>query len=85
MPFPNATGNGITIFPGGVPLYKNGQLVGGCGVSGDGVDQDDIISFAGGVGFEPPAEIRCDQFFFNDVRLPYVKFPRQPEIDGGGG
>ena len=85
VPFPNGAGNGITIFPGGVPLYKNGQLVGGCGVSGDGVDQDDLISFAGGVGFEPPEEIRCDQFFFNDIRLPYVKFPRQPEIDGGGG
>ncbi len=76
-------GNGITIFPGGVPLYKNGQLVGGVGVSGDGVDQDDIISFAGSVGFEPPEEARCDQFFFDGIRLPYVKFPRQPEIDGG--
>lgn len=74
-------GNGITIFPGGVPLYKNGQLVGGVGVSGDGVDQDDIITFAGSVGFEPPPEIRCDQFFYKGVRLPYVKFPRRPEID----
>ncbi len=74
-------GNGITIFPGGVPLYKNGELVGGIGVSGDGVDQDDIIAFAGSVGFEPPTQIRCDQFEFDGVRLPYVKFPRKPEID----
>ncbi len=73
-------GNGITIFPGGVPLYKNGQLVGGIGISGDGVDQDDIVTFAGALGFEPPPEIRCDQFKFRDVRLPYVKFPRQPEL-----
>ncbi len=74
-------GNGITIFPGAVPLYKNGVLAGGIGVSGDGVDQDDIIAFAGSVGFEPPANIRCDNFFFDEIRLPYVKFPRRPEID----
>ncbi|MFQ5649370.1 MAG: heme-binding protein [bacterium] len=74
-------GNGITIFPGAVALYKNGELVGGVGVSGDGVDQDDIIAFAGGVGFEPAQEIRCDQFFVDGIRLPYVKFPRRPEIE----
>jgi len=74
-------GNGITIFPGGCPLYKNGVLAGAIGISGDGVDQDDIICFAGTKGFEPPANIRCDNFFFDGVRLPYVKFPRRPEID----
>ncbi len=73
-------GNGITIFPGGIPLYKNGQLAGAIGISGDGVDQDDMIAFAGSAGFEPPAEIRCDQFFYDGVRLPFVKFPRNPEI-----
>ena len=39
--------NGIQIFPGSVPLYKNGILVGGLGISGDGIDQDDLISFYG--------------------------------------
>jgi uncharacterized protein GlcG (DUF336 family) len=53
--------NGITIFAGGVPLYKNGQLVGGIGVSGGGIDQDDLIAFAGAVGFEPPSGARCDE------------------------
>lgn len=75
-----AYGNGITIFPGGIPLYKNGQLAGAIGISGDGVDQDDLIAYAGTIGFEAPANIRCDQFLFRGVRLPYVKFPRQPEI-----
>jgi hypothetical protein len=75
-----AYGNGITIFPGGIPLYKNGQLAGAIGISGDGVDQDDLIAAAGTAGFEPPANFRCDQFSFRGVRLPYVKFPRQPEI-----
>ena len=39
--------NGIQIFPGSVPIYRGGVLVGGIGVSGDGVDQDDMISFLG--------------------------------------
>ncbi len=72
--------NGVTIFPGGIPLYKGAQLVGAIGISGDGVDQDDLIAFAGARGFEPPDAIRCDQFFFDGVRLPYVKLPRQPEL-----
>ncbi|HEY8204442.1 MAG TPA: heme-binding protein, partial [Pyrinomonadaceae bacterium] len=36
--------NGIQIFPGSIPLYKNGVLVGAIGISGDGVDQDDLIA-----------------------------------------
>jgi uncharacterized protein GlcG (DUF336 family) len=75
-----AFGNGITIFPGGLPLYKNGVLAGAIGVSGDGVDQDDLIAFAGAIGFEPPDALRCDNFSYEAVRLPYVKFPRHPEI-----
>ncbi|MCH7691537.1 MAG: heme-binding protein, partial [candidate division Zixibacteria bacterium] len=77
----NPFGNGITIFPGGVALYKNGAIVGGIGVSGDGVDQDDIISYAGTEGFRPHDSVRCDQFFYDGIRLPYVKFPRRPEIE----
>lgn len=75
-------GNGITIFPGGIPLYKDGQLAGAIGISGDGVDQDDLIAFAGSRGFEPPAGSRCDEFFYHNVRLPYIKTPRQPELGG---
>ncbi len=72
-------GNGITVFPGGLPLYKDGQLVGGIGVSGDGVDQDDIICDSGAVGFEPPPSVlRSDQLFFDNARIPYVKHPRNP-------
>jgi uncharacterized protein GlcG (DUF336 family) len=72
--------NGITIFPGGVPLYKNGVLAGAIGISGDGVDQDDLIAWAGSIGFEAPVERRCDQLVVRDTRLPYVKFPRHPEL-----
>ena len=49
--------NGMTIFPGGFPIYKNGKLVGAIGVSGDGVDQDDIISYAGTAGYRPSFSI----------------------------
>ncbi|MBK9314233.1 MAG: heme-binding protein [Acidobacteria bacterium] len=72
--------NGIQIFAGSVPLYRNGVLIGGIGVSGDGIDQDDIIASAGSVGFEAPAAIRADQFFVRGVRLPFVKFPRHPNL-----
>lgn len=80
LPSFGGRGNGVTIFPGGVPLYKNGVLAGAIGVSGDGVDQDDYIAAAGAAGFEPPTDIRADRFSYQGVRLPYLKFPRQAEI-----
>ncbi len=70
--------NGITIFPGGFPLYRNGVLIGAIGVSGDGVDQDDIISASGTVNFQAPQPIRADEYLFRGARLPYAKFPRDP-------
>lgn len=39
--------NGIQIFPGSVPIFKRGVLVGALGISGDGVDQDDMVAFLG--------------------------------------
>jgi uncharacterized protein GlcG (DUF336 family) len=74
-----ANQNGIVFFPGSAALYVNGVLVGGFGVSGDGVDQDDVVTVAGAQGFEPPPGLRADQFFFNGVRLPYQKFNRNPQ------
>jgi len=70
--------SGVVFFPGSVGLYKNGTLVGGLGISGDGVDQDDYVTAGGSVGFEAPTAIRADQIFINGVRLPYFKFPRNP-------
>jgi uncharacterized protein GlcG (DUF336 family) len=74
----NANQNGVVFFPGSVPLYKNGILVGGLGVSGDGVDQDDYVTNGGSKGFEAPDNIRADQVVDKGVRLPYLKFPRNP-------
>jgi hypothetical protein len=61
-------------------LYKNGVLVGAIGISGDGVDQDDLIAAAGANGFSAAPEIRSDQIFVRGVRLPFLKFPRSPNL-----
>jgi uncharacterized protein GlcG (DUF336 family) len=78
-PNPNLP-NGITLFPGGFPLYRNGVLIGAIAVSGDGIDQDDLVAAAGTVGFQPSPAIRADNFAYRDARLPYAKFPRDPEL-----
>ncbi len=70
--------NGLTWFPGAVPLYKDGVLVGGLGVSGDGVENNDLIAQAGAVGFEPPLNMRVDEFTFNGIGIPYLKFIFNP-------
>lgn len=72
--------NGQQIFAGSVPLYKNGVLVGAIGISGDGIDQDDLIGAAGANGYAPAAAIRSDQVFVRGVRLPFLKFPRSPNL-----
>jgi uncharacterized protein GlcG (DUF336 family) len=91
----NRLQNGIQIFPGSVPIYRGNQLVGGIGVSGDGIDQDDMISFLGahnggarvgnGIG-NAPAAIRSDRVIVNlaggaSVRLRYIGCPFAPFLD----
>lgn len=88
----NRLQNGIQIFPGGVPIYRGGRLVGGVGVSGDGIDQDDMTSFLGlynggvrvsGVS-NAPAAIRADQLVVGPTapaRLRYVSCPFAPFLD----
>jgi uncharacterized protein GlcG (DUF336 family) len=74
----NSNRSGIVFFPGSAGLYRGGVLVGGLGVSGDGVEQDDFVTAAGTVGFQAPAAVRADQVSIAGVRLPYFKFPRNP-------
>jgi uncharacterized protein GlcG (DUF336 family) len=74
----SANQNGVVFFPGSEGLYRNDQLIGGLGVSGDGVEQDDFVTAGGAKGFEPPDDIRADQILIRGVRLPYLKFPRNP-------
>jgi len=72
--------NGIQIFSGSFPLYKNGILVGGVGISGDGIDQDNIIGFMGSGGFESPVNIRSDRLVVRGTPLPFSVFPRHPNL-----
>jgi uncharacterized protein GlcG (DUF336 family) len=79
--------SGIVWFAGSVPLYKDGRLVGGLGVSGDGVEQDDYVSQLGSDGFHPPDDLRIDNSVIVDAdgreaRVPYLKLPRHPEFEG---
>ena len=81
--------NGLQIFPGSVPIYRGSTLVGGIGVSGDGVDQDDMIAFLGvheagqllGTINNAPAAMRADQLQPMGVRLRYVQCPQSPYLN----
>jgi uncharacterized protein GlcG (DUF336 family) len=94
-PGQNRLQNGIQIFPGGVPIYRGGRLVGAIGVSGDGIDQDDMIAFlgthnastklGGSVG-NAAATIRADTLVVGPqapTRLRYVSCPFAPFLDVG--
>jgi uncharacterized protein GlcG (DUF336 family) len=84
--------NGMQIFSGAVPIYRGSTLVGAIGVSGDGIDQDDMISFlgahnggarAGSIG-NAPISIRADKIVIPvgaGVRLRYVNCPFAPFLD----
>lgn len=76
----NPNQNGIVFFPGSTPLYKSGKLVGGLGVSGDGVNQDDVVTFLAGQGYLANGITiqTADETFVRGVRLPYFKFDRNP-------
>lgn len=89
-PFNVANQNGIVFFPGSAPVYNEvagsstRKLVGGLGVSGDGVDQDDDVTFEAAKGFTPPRDVlSADQVFVRGVRLPYQKFNRNPHLGIG--
>ena len=77
----NEVRNGMQIFAGGVPIYRGSALVGAVGVSGDGIDQDDLIASSGANTFAPAETIRSDRTFVRGVRLPFVKFPARPFLD----
>ena len=81
--------NGIQIFPGAVPIYRGDQLIGAIGVSGDGIDQDDMVAFlgvarSGLTGAAPqnaPTNRRSDQLVPSGARLRYVSCPQAPFLD----
>jgi uncharacterized protein GlcG (DUF336 family) len=80
-------GNGLQIFAGSVPIFRGSTLVGAIGVSGDGVDQDDMVAILGlaqasntlqgAIGNAPSAR-RADTLSPQGVRLKYVQCPQAP-------
>jgi uncharacterized protein GlcG (DUF336 family) len=79
----NRARNGIQIFAGGVPLYRGGTLVGAIGVSGDGIDQDDMIAFYGasrrGLNYAGHSGIGDSELGFNapvDMRIDALDLPQ---------
>ena len=80
---PAANQNGIVFFPGSSALYVGRKLSGGFGVSGDGVDQDDVVTSYAAAGspqgnFNAPTDLRADNYRVSRIRLPYVKYSRNP-------
>ncbi|MBV9552786.1 MAG: heme-binding protein [Alphaproteobacteria bacterium] len=85
--------NGMQIFSGGFPIYRGNTLVGGIGISGDGIQQDSMISFLGLQNFsEPtpgmtalnnaPAPIRDDNLNPQGMgHLRYVNCPANPFLN----
>jgi hypothetical protein len=83
-PYDPLNQNGVVFFPGSAPLYQTvgslTKLIGGFGVSGDGVAQDDVVTSGGQVGFVPQnGVLRADQVVFRGVSLPYQNYDRNPE------
>jgi uncharacterized protein GlcG (DUF336 family) len=84
--------NGIQIFPGSFPIYRGAQLIGAVGVSGDGIDQDDMVGFLGlanaGTALgnsiaNAPSGIRADTIApqGEGSRLRYANCPQAPFND----
>lgn len=80
--------NGIQIFPGSAPIYRGDELVGGIGISGDGIEQDDMIAFlaidraSARLNVNPinnaPAFMRADTLTPQGTRLRYIQCPQAP-------
>jgi uncharacterized protein GlcG (DUF336 family) len=85
-----ANQNGVILFPGSAPLYKDvgdpstRLIVGGFGVSGDGVFQDDDITAVAAIDYAPPDQLRADMVKLRGARLPFFKFNRNPHIPLNG-
>ncbi|WP_370263474.1 heme-binding protein [Limnobacter sp.] len=84
----NRFANGMQIFPGGFPIYKGDTLVGGIGVSGDGVDQDDMVGYLGVINAAnaigstmrpaPASLLNASQLSNSGQFLKYVQCPQTP-------
>ncbi|HUS24952.1 MAG TPA: heme-binding protein [Candidatus Binatia bacterium] len=81
--------NGITLFAGGLPIYKGGVLVGAIGASGDGLEQDNMVPLLAvdatakqlGTISNAPKAIRADILSPGGVHLRWAICPQKPFLD----
>ena len=83
--------NGLQIFSGGFPIYRGNTLVGGIGISGDGIQQDSMISYLGLQDFSDPGvatpithaplAIRSDNLSPGGINLRYANCPAAPFLN----
>jgi uncharacterized protein GlcG (DUF336 family) len=83
-PGPKRSPLGLSADPGGIPLYKNGFVVGGLGVESDGIytidriitdidtSDDELIAVAGAAGFDAPTDIRANRISVGGKLLRYI-------------
>ena len=81
---PHRSPAGFSADSGGIPLYKNGILVGGIGVISRptysldlnifnvDIDDDEVIAIAGQTGYAPPAQIVASNIAVNGLTLRYT-------------
>jgi len=79
---------GLSADPGGIPLYKGGDVVGGIGVELDGLytfdrnvenydsAPEEIIAIAGAFGFDTPEEIKADRITVGGQALRFADINR---------
>ena len=65
----NQIAGGLIFFGGGVPLYKNGKIVGGLGVSGDTscADHEVAKTVRNTLGLNPPGGALADDITYSSV------------------
>jgi len=70
----NQIAGGLIFFGGGVPLYKNGKIIGGLGISGDTACTDHEIAkrVRNNLGFNPPGGATADDIVYSPPDPPSV-------------
>lgn len=93
---PKSAPLGLAADPGGLPLYKNGKVVGGIGAIVDGIygidlslsdvdrDVDELVALAGSIGYQAPEDIRANRIVADGKQLRFTDVT-ESDLAGGAG